>query len=470
MIAIRGKGSVKDGVSREPGADYQEDEDLRVDAGDTEEEVDRAAAMVQTLLKPVDDDYNEHKRAQLRELALINGTLRNPLGDGATAAGMALAELDKTGAGYRAPAELVTCKICGDGGHPTSDCPFKNDPAAAAGAHKQLTSEYQSFLSELGVGDPGGLGPRPGLGAGGGGGGGRDRNEINPCKLFVGALADHVTDEMLGGLFERFGEVRRAQAVRHTHDGSARGFGFVEFASEDQAAAAKVALHRTPFEGKTIVVKVAGDRSRDPDGPPPRGAGQPGMVGYGMQPPGPPGMGAYGMHPAPPPPPPGMGGYGMQPPGPPGMGAYGMQPPGLPGMGGYPPPPPPPAGATSAPSPPPPPAYGDAPPRRRRRPPTETRRPRRRRRPPTGTCPRPRRPGTETRRRRRPGGFVDPYYQQQQMGGYVQMGGYGVPGAAAAAAGDGRRSAASTADGRSAASAAAAARGPHRGGVQKLHG
>ena len=282
-IAIRGKGSVKDGVSREPGADYQEDEDLHVlITGDTEEEVDRAAAMVQTLLKPVDDDYNEHKRAQLRELALINGTLRNPGGDGATAAGMALAELDKTGAGYRAPAELVTCKICGDGGHPTSDCPFKNDPAAAAGAHKQLTSEYQSFLSELGVGDPGGLGPRPGLGAGGrggGGGGGRDRNEINPCKLFVGQLADHVTDEMLGGLFERFGEVRRAQAVRHTHDGSARGFGFVEFAKEDQAAAAKVALHRTPFEGKTIVVKIAGDKSRDPDGPPLRGAGQPAMGG-----------------------------------------------------------------------------------------------------------------------------------------------------------------------------------------------
>ena len=55
-----GKGSVKDGVSREPGADYQEDEDLHVlITGDTEEEVDRAAAMVQTLLKPVDDDYNE---------------------------------------------------------------------------------------------------------------------------------------------------------------------------------------------------------------------------------------------------------------------------------------------------------------------------------------------------------------------------------------------------------------------------
>ena len=48
-------------MHREPGSDYQEDEDLHVViTGDTEEEVDRAAVMVQSLLKPVDDDYNEH--------------------------------------------------------------------------------------------------------------------------------------------------------------------------------------------------------------------------------------------------------------------------------------------------------------------------------------------------------------------------------------------------------------------------
>ena len=402
-------------VYREPGSDYQEDEDLHVViTGDTEEEVDRAAVMVQSLLKPVDDDYNEHKRAQLRELALINGTLRNPLGDGATAAGMALAEIDNAGTGYRAPAELVTCKICGDGGHPTVDCPFKNDPAAAAGAHKQMTSEYHNFLSELGVNqESGGPGPRPGLGSGGGGGG-RDRNEINPCKLFVGSLADHVTDDSLRALFDRFGEVRRAQAVRHTSDGSARGFGFVEFVSEDQAAKAKAGLHRTMFEGKTIVVKIAGDRSRDPDGPPPRGGGRGGPMGGPMMgghmmgghmmggPPGPPGMGGYGM----PPGPPGMGAYGM-PPGPP----YGQMPPGPPGMGSYPPPPPPPAGMGGVPPPPPPPpmygdvpppppSYGDAP-----APPPPP--------PPDGGVPPPPPP---------PGGYVDPYYQQQ-MGGYP--GGYG---------------------------------------------
>lgn len=37
----------------------------------------QAAVMVERLLKPVDDSHNEHKQRQLRELAAINGTLRD---------------------------------------------------------------------------------------------------------------------------------------------------------------------------------------------------------------------------------------------------------------------------------------------------------------------------------------------------------------------------------------------------------
>ncbi len=36
----------------------------------------KAEKMIAELLVPVDDDDNEHKSQQLRELALINGTLR----------------------------------------------------------------------------------------------------------------------------------------------------------------------------------------------------------------------------------------------------------------------------------------------------------------------------------------------------------------------------------------------------------
>lgn len=37
----------------------------------------QAAKEVGKLLRPLDDEQNEHKQKQLRELALINGTLRS---------------------------------------------------------------------------------------------------------------------------------------------------------------------------------------------------------------------------------------------------------------------------------------------------------------------------------------------------------------------------------------------------------
>ena len=216
-IAIRGKGSIKEGANREPGMDYNEDEPLHVlITGDTDEEVDRAAAMVAQLLKPVDETFNEHKRAQLRELALINGTLRD-------IEGMTCHHCGRPGhtqencpekdvQGYRADVALVTCKICGDGGHPTVDCPMRNRGAAGAEAREKMSSEYQSFLSELGVdkvpGGLGGAGPsetsRPGLGAP------RGERPIDPAKLYVGSLADHIDDARLRAIFESHGDIERA--------------------------------------------------------------------------------------------------------------------------------------------------------------------------------------------------------------------------------------------------------------------
>ncbi|EFJ49823.1 hypothetical protein VOLCADRAFT_59083 [Volvox carteri f. nagariensis] len=76
-IAIRGKGSIKEGRTRrdpmgrpEPG----EDDELHVlITGDTDEDVDKAAALIEKLLQPQDETLNEHKRLQLRELAALNG-------------------------------------------------------------------------------------------------------------------------------------------------------------------------------------------------------------------------------------------------------------------------------------------------------------------------------------------------------------------------------------------------------------
>lgn len=51
-----------------------EDEDLHVlITADNRDALDRAAAMVEQLLVPIEEGQNKHKQDQLRELAVING-------------------------------------------------------------------------------------------------------------------------------------------------------------------------------------------------------------------------------------------------------------------------------------------------------------------------------------------------------------------------------------------------------------
>ncbi|KAL0452584.1 UNVERIFIED_CONTAM: Splicing factor-like protein 1 [Sesamum latifolium] len=145
-IVIRGKGSVKEGrlqQKRDLKPDPSENEDLHVLVeAETQEALDAAAGMVEKLLQPVDEVLNEHKRQQLRELAALNGTIRDE--EYCRLCG------EPGHRQYACPSRTSTfksdvlCKICGDGGHPTIDCPVKNTTG------KKMDDEYQNFLAELG--------------------------------------------------------------------------------------------------------------------------------------------------------------------------------------------------------------------------------------------------------------------------------------------------------------------------------
>ena len=60
-------------------------------------QVDSAAGMIEKLCTPQDEEHNEHKRLQLRELAALNGTLK----------------------------DLEACYLCGEEGHAPEHCPNK---------------------------------------------------------------------------------------------------------------------------------------------------------------------------------------------------------------------------------------------------------------------------------------------------------------------------------------------------------
>lgn len=79
-IAIRGKGSVKEGArGRRDGKPMDGDDDPLhvVITGDDQKSVDEASKMIEDMLVVIDDEKNVHKQQQLRELALLNGTLKD---------------------------------------------------------------------------------------------------------------------------------------------------------------------------------------------------------------------------------------------------------------------------------------------------------------------------------------------------------------------------------------------------------
>ncbi|KAJ8772338.1 hypothetical protein K2173_027515 [Erythroxylum novogranatense] len=279
-IVIRGKGSVKEGrlqQKRDLKPDPSENEDLHVLVeAETQEGLDAAAGMVEKLLQPVDEVLNEHKRQQLRELAALNGTIRDE--EFCRLCG------EPGHRQYACPSRTTTfksdvlCKICGDGGHPTIDCPVKGT------AGKKMDDEYQNFLAELGGTMPesatkqsatlalgsSGSGTNPpwasntgGLGSANQAGLGMNgakpsMKEYDDTNLYIGYLPPNLEDDGLIGLFTPFGEIVMAKVIKDRVTGLSKGYGFVKYRDVQMANNAIASMNGYRLEGRTIAVRVAG--------------------------------------------------------------------------------------------------------------------------------------------------------------------------------------------------------------------
>ena len=91
-------------------------------------------------------------------------------------------------------------------------------------------------------------------------------------KLYVGNLPFRIDDAALAELFARAGTVETATVARDMDTGRARGFGFVEMATEAEAQRAIEMLNQFQVEGRALVVNEArprperGGRDRGPGG------------------------------------------------------------------------------------------------------------------------------------------------------------------------------------------------------------
>jgi len=142
-IAIRGKGSVKEGKGRSDAAHTSnQEEDLHcLIMADTEEKVNKAKKLIHNVIETaasIPEGQNELKRNQLRELAALNGTLRddeNQACQNCKLRGHLTRHRLKHRLGgqighrkYDCPEQRnftanIICRVCGNAGHMARDCP-----------------------------------------------------------------------------------------------------------------------------------------------------------------------------------------------------------------------------------------------------------------------------------------------------------------------------------------------------------
>jgi len=82
-------------------------------------------------------------------------------------------------------------------------------------------------------------------------------------KLYVGNLEHTVTEEELRTLFSEHGEILSLDIVKDRYSGTPRGFGFVEFANDEDAQKAKQALNGQDLKGRALKVDDAREQRRD---------------------------------------------------------------------------------------------------------------------------------------------------------------------------------------------------------------
>lgn len=160
-IIIRGKGSVKEGkVGRKDGQPLPgEDEPLHAfitaaNADCVKKAVERINEVIRQGIE-VPEGHNDLRRMQLRELAQLNGTLRETDGPRCTNCGSSEHKSwlcpDKPNV-----TNNIMCSSCGAAGHIAKDCkakrPGHGGPPMADVDPSKIDEEYLSLMAELGEG------------------------------------------------------------------------------------------------------------------------------------------------------------------------------------------------------------------------------------------------------------------------------------------------------------------------------
>jgi len=87
-----------------------------------------------------------------------------------------------------------------------------------------------------------------------------EKGPIMGNKLFVGGLKWEATEDDLREFFAEAGEITDAVVLNDRDTGRSRGFGFVTFATDEEAKAAVEKFNEADFMGRKLTVNEARQR------------------------------------------------------------------------------------------------------------------------------------------------------------------------------------------------------------------
>jgi RNA recognition motif-containing protein len=88
---------------------------------------------------------------------------------------------------------------------------------------------------------------------------------MNNKRLFVGGIAYRTSEEALQEAFAQAGTVVSARIIKERETGRSKGFGFVEFETDEQAQAAIEMWNGKELDGRELIVNIARAEERRSD-------------------------------------------------------------------------------------------------------------------------------------------------------------------------------------------------------------
>lgn len=85
-------------------------------------------------------------------------------------------------------------------------------------------------------------------------------------KLYVGGLSYQTTQDQLTEHFSQAGVVTSAMIITDRETGNSKGFGFVEMATDEEAAKAIEMFNEQEFDGRKLTVNEARPKEERPAG------------------------------------------------------------------------------------------------------------------------------------------------------------------------------------------------------------